>query len=77
MRRTMLLAAGLLLAGCATAEPPQVPAQRLTAQERADLECARVRIVAGDTELQASVTEAILAHAGKPGPVDLGEPCGE
>lgn len=78
MRAYAMLIACAMLAACTTAEPATqaaAPEQRLTVQERADLECARKRIEAGDAELEARVTEAIIAHDGKSGPVDLGEPC--
>ena len=74
-----MAAGAMLVAACVTASPmaaqPGIEQQRLTEQERADLECARKLMEVWGDEYREAVTTAILAHAGKPGPVPLGDPC--
>ena len=72
-------------ANSAPQQPPPKPGiehQILSERERADLECARklqVALAEHDpalgAEYQEALTDRIIAHAGKPGPVDYGPVC--
>ena len=76
----------VLLASCATAEPAKselgIEAQRLSEEERAQLECARKlqaalaeRNPALGAEYQQALADKIVVHDGKPAPVDYGPVC--
>lgn len=85
MRITIAAIAVTLVACAANGSPPEPPGierQILSKDERRDLECARKlqqALAAKDAELgaeyQDALATAILAHAGKPGPVDYGPVC--
>jgi hypothetical protein len=57
------------------AAEPGIERQSLGEQERAELECVRKLMEVWGDEYREAVTTAILAHAGRPGPVPLGKPC--